>query len=422
MLPPDKATEIDQLGFEPYVKGIESLIRGATSGDLPLAIGVYGPWGSGKSSFMKQLRIKLENPAIGHRSLPTVWFDAWKYDRIDDTRSALIYKILLELRKLSEADTSLKAKITDVLNDSSQLLLAFARRTHLKLSFRGLTAEFPSPDELVSEAESFQTSVDEFSETFAKLVKEFLSRVWQREDGKLVVFIDDLDRCLPENVISSLEALKLFLDEAPCVFILGLDRTIVEKAIQVHYGTDPGEMSRDYLDKIIQVPFVVPSATSGALKALYEPVVLDWDDGKFWQILEVGAHGNPRIYSRAVTAWKVVNILASNVGLGLDDDRSKHMLFMATIIQLRFPQLHEICKDHSEAFKYFYDRCRDNTWKLETNALDSKAALAFYPYWEDMHVRTFFQELQRVLGAADPMEDDTPPLFRIVFNLSGRGG
>ena len=82
-----------------------------------------------------------------------------------------------------------------------------------------------------------------------------------------------MDRCLPENVNSSLEELKLFLDEAPCVFVIGVDRTVIEKAVQARYGNAPGHVGRDYPDKIIQVTFVIPPVRPQELQQHFSPLV-----------------------------------------------------------------------------------------------------------------------------------------------------
>ena len=411
MLPPDKSTEIDSFGFEPYVNGIENLIRGATSADLPLAVGIYGPWGSGKSSFMKQLKTRLEAQDGNFASLPTIWFDAWKYDRIDDTRSALIYRIMIDMRNRSEGE--LKGKITNALKNASGLLLAFARGTRLKIGVPGIGLEFPTPEEITADAESFQTDVDEFSRIFADLVGEFLEGNPKWVGGKLIVFIDDLDRCLPENVITSLEGLKLFLDEAPCVFVLGLVRSIVEKAVQIHYGSPPGEMGRDYLDKIIQVPFVIPPVNPNKLIAHFRTTA-EFDDESIWKIVELASHGNPRMYSRFIGSWNVVSALAPEVGLDLGDDPLRRMVAIALAVSLRFPRLHEMGMSTPEAFKHFYDRCQNREWNLLMRGDDSQSANEYHPYWEHLPTRSFFHDLGTELKGANPFDAPGPAVPILV--------
>ena len=73
--------------------------------------------------------------------------------------------------------------------------------------------------------------INQFEEDFARVIKLYLP-----QGGRLVVFIDDLDRCLPENAITVLESIKLFIGDANCIFVLGMDHDIVENGIQVRYG------------------------------------------------------------------------------------------------------------------------------------------------------------------------------------------
>ncbi len=76
------------------------------------------------------------------------------------------------------------------------------------------------------------------------------------------MFVDDLDRCLPEDAVAALEAIKLFLDLKGCVFVLGMDRSVVEQGIRLRYQKlvepEPVFDPRAYLDKIIQLPFTLP--------------------------------------------------------------------------------------------------------------------------------------------------------------------
>ena len=80
--------------------------------------------------------------------------------------------------------------------------------------------------------------------TFGQLIKEHVTKQGRR----LFVFVDDLDRCLPEAAVGALEAIKLFLDIEDCVFVLGMDRHLVEQGIRVRYrefALAPGAEAQD---------------------------------------------------------------------------------------------------------------------------------------------------------------------------------
>ena len=181
----DLATARDQLGFTPFVSGVSNLIKNLPNEELPATIGVFGAWGSGKSSFMMQLRRQLE--------LPHIWFEAWKYDQTDDVRSALIFKILDALRR--ESPPGVRARIARAMKGGAKLSYAPTRSavgsvTHL---------DMPSADQLssiVSNERKTISAVDAFSDEYEAAVIAYLEAV---NASRLVVFIDDLDRCLPEN-------------------------------------------------------------------------------------------------------------------------------------------------------------------------------------------------------------------------------
>jgi predicted KAP-like P-loop ATPase len=97
-------------------------------------------------------------------------------------------------------------------------------------------------------------SVREFRDDFAKLLS-------QTKRKRLVVVIDDLDRCLPETIIETLEAIKLFLFVNNTAFIIGADERLVKYAVRRRFPELPGErteVGRDYLEKLIQFPIRIP--------------------------------------------------------------------------------------------------------------------------------------------------------------------
>ena len=328
-------------------------------------------------------------------------------------------RIMLKMRKMGKG--ALKGKITNALKDTSELLLAFARGTRLKIGVPGIGVEFPAPDEIKTNAESFQTQIDEFSKTSADLVSEFLGSKSDWVGGKLIVFIDDLDRCLPENVTPSLEALKLFLNEAPCVFVIGEDRAVIEKAVQAHYGSAPGHMGRDYLDKIIQVPFVIPPVRRQELQQHFSPLVKEFDE-PCWKIVDVASHGNPRFYSRVIASWKVINARAPQTFLNLADDPIRRMVVIAIVVSLRFPRLHELGMPFPTEFKMFYDRCQDHVWDFSVAGTPGQEAVEYHAHWEDPSTRVFSRRPEVALGDADNPMKGSSGVFERAFRLAARTG
>jgi hypothetical protein len=123
--------------------------------------------------------------------------------------------------------------------------------------------------------DNFYDYIEGFEERFADVVKEYVG-----EKGRLVVFIDDLDRCLPEGEITVLESLKLFLDKSQCVFVIGVDQIALAETIKTMYGASAELLGRDYLDKIVQVsiPITIPSGTNLIVALLTDKDVAGLDD------------------------------------------------------------------------------------------------------------------------------------------------
>ncbi len=85
----DLATEVDLLDFEAFRDALQEVVETA---DTPLTVGVFGPWGSGKTSLMRMVRKQVE--AGGLARVRTVWFTAWKYDRQEALWRSLILRVL----------------------------------------------------------------------------------------------------------------------------------------------------------------------------------------------------------------------------------------------------------------------------------------------------------------------------------------
>jgi hypothetical protein len=109
--------------------------------------------------------------------------------------------------------------------------------------------------------------LDQFRALFRDMIIALAGR-----RGRVVVFVDDLDRCPPERIVQVLDAIKLFLDVPGCVYVLGLDREIIEQAVKTKFENydNPSDEAQQYLEKIISLPFDLPPLSEKQMKDLVD--------------------------------------------------------------------------------------------------------------------------------------------------------
>ncbi len=151
-----------------------------------------------------------------------------------------------------------------------------------------------------------------------------LEDVIDEKSFRIAVFIDDLDRCLPEKVVELLEAIKLFLDIAGYLFVIGVDREVVKKGISCRYRffehRDEKEKEGlvispdDYLDKMIQLPLELPVIEQGRKRKFIEALLDDSVEfKKHADIIEAGVGDNPRTLKRLVNLLAFIVTLAETL-------------------------------------------------------------------------------------------------------------
>jgi hypothetical protein len=241
----DKETLHDFLGFDTYVEVLADICTQAAL--APLTLGIFGAWGSGKTSLMHMVEGRL-SARTGPGIIKTLWFNAWRYEGRDEAQSALIHAIISKL----EEDKSLTQGVLDTLKQlkSSANILKLAKavtKSALTLS--------PDVDGFFS---AFEKQNERISDTIEQFDKQFADVLHQAQISHLVVFIDDLDRCSSDKVIETFETIKLFLNTPACTFVIGADPHKIEDAVGEVYKVIEDNRKRDFLEKIIQIPFVIP--------------------------------------------------------------------------------------------------------------------------------------------------------------------
>lgn len=282
MILTDNETKIDLLNNEAIATTIIELLR--EKPDRPVTIGVHGDWGAGKSSVLEMIEVGFS----GNDDVLCLKFNGWRFQGFEDAKIALIEGIVTGLVEKRPAMTKAAGAVKDVFNRIDWLKVAKRAGGLAVTAFTGiptpdqisaivgtLEGMFADPGKLATkenltsaiegvksmmkpaETKNVPEEVEAFRKAFDKLLKDAGIK-------QLIVLIDDLDRCLPDTAIETLEAIRLFVFTARTAFVVAADEAMIEYAVRKHFPdlpetTGPRDYARNYLEKLIQVPFRIPA-------------------------------------------------------------------------------------------------------------------------------------------------------------------
>ena len=240
--------------------------------------GVHGDWGSGKTSFLHALQLYLTGdcpqaagslcepkeveswkPWKAQSHVVVVWFEAWRYQHESAPVVALLHEIRARLSLASQAWAKTK-KLTHVAIKGALFgLESVTKRIGLQASKVQEVGEKWEKDHF---AEQFP------SHTLREFLKDTMNKLLPGgEKGRLVVLVDDLDRCEPQAAYRLLEGIKIYLNLPNCVFVLGVNQSVIEQSLAEQIAKDKAEKpseearqrARDYLDKICKNYWHLPA-------------------------------------------------------------------------------------------------------------------------------------------------------------------
>lgn len=271
----DNETKQDLLGYQVHADLLKKIILNDAM--LPISIGVFGNWGSGKSSLMLLLQQSLqewENSQQDeqHSIILQVYFNSWQFESYDSTKLTMIESILEALDKDINTRKDVFERADDFLSRINFLKTGVFI---LKKSYENLTPEWlkkwlPKKEDiaLLTGKDKYNSLLEnvgkgntsKFIATFRELFEELVDDMGYKA---VIVYIDDLDRCEPKRIIGCLEAVKLFVNVKKTAFVIGADERIIEYAISQHYPIqmkkeDISSPFSDYLEKLIQLPYKLP--------------------------------------------------------------------------------------------------------------------------------------------------------------------
>jgi KAP family P-loop domain len=270
--------------------GIADALAGIVMESAPhFAIGIFGGWGSGKTTLMEAIETRLDES----RAVP-VQFSAWRYEKeehlilplLDTIREAIL---VWGVGRPGQVRASQKTART-----IGRVMRAIVAGTSVKIGVPGaIDVSFDANKALeagqrMSDAQA-EASVPRsfYHASFRALKDAFEEFAGSEAQRRIVVFIDDLDRCLPASALQVLESMKLFFDLDGFVFVVGLDREIVEDVVDSKYRLEAGGsgdqrretrvLGGEYIKKIFQVPYTVAPVDVGQLRAFLDAVYQETD-------------------------------------------------------------------------------------------------------------------------------------------------
>ena len=440
--------EEDRLGFGEYAEGVIATIENLDKEDTPFTIGIFGDWGSGKTSLMQIMQNLLKS-----RGYETIFFNSWAYgneekpwipfmitvvdklfeDEID--KKELIKNIFLFSTDVVLQNYSQGMILTGGILDkiSTERIFSIFRKSKKKTPFKEWSDEDTrAVIERVSKIEDFKKKItkravqsqivkpsikkkiNNFIDDLIKKLKNFKKRIIDRAEeprtrdeakGKIIIFIDDLDR-MPEKLIDFLNSLKTFFDIQGCIFILGCNYEIMEGALKQKYK---GEFYEDYFDKIVQTEFYIPKISEQSIKTYLENLLgSDKEIDEYTKLVNYSIGGNPRKIKRAVNATEIIkNVFQSKMTTILQEfekpktvikpgkeEIEKHNVFNMGITRFFTPaQVFNILFDKKVLFKLV---CMREQWSSRYKRILINEEMQEMISSKEEHIKPYLPELLNI--------------------------
>lgn len=275
----DNASQIDMLFYKPYADIVAQIAT--KTDDNPLTVGVFGLWGAGKSTLLNLIKQKYER----NEEIVCVSINAWMFENYEDAKIAIMETLLRELECIESVPETLKKKLKNLIKKINFFKVGTKFVSTAAPIVTGMVTGNPLPIilNLPNNIKDFGETIKNVSDSIYGLKEEYLKDDTKTEDSvvnnvrrfrdefedslsdekikRVVVLIDDLDRCQPDRIIETLEAIKLFLSVNKTTFIIAADENVIQYAIKKKYPNIDGfhvELDKEYIEKIIQLPIHIP--------------------------------------------------------------------------------------------------------------------------------------------------------------------
>lgn len=241
-LPIMKSSE-DKLNRESFAKSLANVIL-QSAFPTSFTVGLYGAWGSGKTSLLNMVIEQIERSST---DVVILRFNPWL---CSDPKQLItqFFKQLASAIKMKKPTADTVCELVDQYADlfDAASLIPYAGAA---IAAAGKMFTNKARKRMNRKSNDMQGQKDEIIRTMVK------------ENLKIIVSIDDIDRLSEEEIIAVFQLVKALADFPNAVYLLAFDYDVVVRAL----GTVQHGDGREYLEKVIQVPFEIPAPSMASI-------------------------------------------------------------------------------------------------------------------------------------------------------------
>lgn len=328
-------------GLDAFATRLSRLIPCLPGADPVL---ITGPWGSGKTTLLRAVQARLEETTSSTRS---VWFEAWRHESVELLLPALV-RMVWDARPQKEARR-------DVLRTALRCAVVVAcRGARVAATAAGGKDLVDAWGSLKDWSEDLSATADDgatrpeveptelLHQSLARLIVEGWPEAAHDVSKRPVIFVDDLDRCDPGEVVAFIEQIRQIIarsDALPCRFVLAVDHDVLVRAISSKFASIGSYDGNRYLEKVFPFAFALPAPDEQQVAELLgklwsrlglESLADDPRQEDYWRehlsrALSDASFANPRLMKRCINRFMLVQYFESSIKTSSTPTRDQNL-------------------------------------------------------------------------------------------------
>jgi hypothetical protein len=257
----------DYLEYTDYCQRIIQVISFYKTSNLLL----FGDWGTGKTKLLDC----LEMVCINGNDYHVIRFNPWLFESTNNLLIPLLREILNSCSKYFRNSEDLRIIFKSLMELFADIGLRgisnFASFGNAQIKMEDIDRTLSIYDDLENKGEN---KITRCQELFSNFISEILKST---KKSRVLILIDDLDRCLPNNMISLIESIKLYISniqDLSVSFIWAMDKNIVEETITHKYGLTSFN-GKKYIEKIFDKQLPIPDFNSSKVQLYFQGLYSD---------------------------------------------------------------------------------------------------------------------------------------------------